>query len=97
MKILTLFLALFLTFLPDGAPYVSVPQGQAVCMEEIDDVEEEAVIRVLPRIVITSFDSFFSVCAADPDPGNGRGFPFSSGADRLCFVRQWLICCRLRL
>ena len=47
MKILTLFLALFLTLLPESVPVSHYSQGQEVCWEEVNDVEEEAVIRIL--------------------------------------------------
>ena len=42
MKILTLFLALFLTFLPESTPNVFFSQGgqQEVCWEEADELEE---------------------------------------------------------
>ena len=41
MKILTLFLALFLTFLPESTPNVFFSQGgqQEVCWEEADELE----------------------------------------------------------
>ena len=43
MKILTLFLALFLTLLPEGASAFNYSQGQDVVLEEVNEIEEEAV------------------------------------------------------
>lgn len=94
MRILTLFLALFLTLLPEGAHYAPSVQGQDVWWEEVVDVEEEAVIRTEQRTqkqvqaipLRDGWDS--STCA------------FSTNTTHFvhyCFERQWLRCCRLRL
>lgn len=46
MRILTLFLALFLTLLPESVPSVSTSYEYDVCLEEMcDAVEEEAILR----------------------------------------------------
>lgn len=96
LRFLTLFLALFLTWLPESAHFVSCAQGQEICLEEVevDDVEEEAVIRSERRAqeqVLTSslpvFGDAFSSLRCIPE------IPVS----RYCFERQWLRCCRLRL
>ena len=50
MKILTLFLALFLTMMPESVPIFNISQGQEICLEEVDDVEEEAVVSMSQRI-----------------------------------------------
>lgn len=50
MKILTLFLALFLTMMPESVPIFNISQWQEICLEEVDDVEEEAVVSMSQRI-----------------------------------------------
>ena len=94
MRILTLFLALFLTLLPDSAHFVTCPQGQDVCMEEVNDVEEEAVIRTERRAQEQVQPSSLPVlgevfCRVVHSPE----FPDS----HYCFERRWLRCRRLRL
>ena len=68
MKILTLFLALFLTLLPEGAPAFNYSQGQDVVLEEVNEIEEEAVFSssqrlqkrvqtplvIIPRVILPS-------------------------------------------
>ena len=94
MRILTLFLALFLTLLPESAHIVASPWGQDVCLEEVTDVEEEAVIcaeRLTQKEVRTSSEYSF---------GNSRNYSLQSTPltfVHACFVVQWLRCCRLRL
>ena len=95
MRLLTLFLALLIAILPDGAPQISCPLGQDVYAEEIVDVEEEAVLRYGPRMQKTA-------------PG-GPLIPFLgirivesvyySNIRSFCpsFARQWLACRSLRL
>ena len=94
MTILTLFLALFLTLLPESAHFVPCTQGEDICCEEVSDVEEEAAIRTEQRTqkqVHTSSIPVFgdsSVCLIRlPE------YPVV----RYSFERQWLRCCRLRL
>ena len=41
MRILTLFLALFLTLLPESIPFNGYAHGQDACWEEVDGIEEE--------------------------------------------------------
>ena len=96
MKILTLFLALLLSLLPEGIPVANCSPREDVCYEEevVDDVEEEAVIRTSrtpqrqPRVssigvsVKTPRDYFYL-------PSH---FPV-----HLCLERQWLTACSLRL
>ena len=94
MRILTLFLALFLTLLPENAHYVPFSQGQDVCLEEVNDVEEDAVIRTERRaqeqdqtsLLPVSGDSFRCLIRLPESP-----------VSHYCFERQWLRCCRLRL
>lgn len=94
MKILTLFLTLFLTLLPDGAPIASFPQGQDVCMEEMVDVEEEAVMGFDRRVEKASrIDCGYSyhpfLCSHD--------FFCVNLSASFCFERLWLSCCSLLL
>lgn len=95
MKILTLFLALFLTLLPESVPVSPYSQGQEVCWEEVNDVEEEAVIRTVQR----SQKGIQVSSAVSSDDGR-RPVPvqvFSILPVRFCFEKQWLTACRLRL
>ena len=94
MRILTLFLALFLTLLPESDHFVPCSQGQDICWEEINDVEEEAVIRLdqhSQKQVQTSSLPIFE----DPSVCFIR-YP-ESPVSHYSFERQWLLCCRLRL
>lgn len=94
MKILTLFLALFLTLLPESAPFVSYSQGQDICLEEVDDVEEEAVIRIpqrIPKKILTATDPF----SPEIKPVSIQNLTFH--LIHFCFERQWLKACLLRL
>lgn len=94
MKILTLFLALFLTLLPESVTFVSLPQGQDICLEEVDDVEEQAVIRLpqrTPTRVLTPSLSLSTAPHPIPVP------EITSHLVHYCFERQWLKACLLRL
>ncbi|MBP5390571.1 MAG: hypothetical protein J6Y40_00630 [Bacteroidales bacterium] len=94
MRILTLFLALFLTLLPESADFAPFSHELDACWEEVNDVEEEAVIRPVQRSQKLLQASSFTVS------GDLFGsfirlpeFPVS----QFCFERQWLRCCKLRL
>ena len=94
MKILTLFLALFLALLPDSVPFVNNTLGQDICVEEVCDVEEEAIIRspqrTPERLQASSeplFKTFKPAFIRVP-----RYHPI-----HFCFERQWLKACMLRL
>ena len=90
MRILTLFLALFLTLLPE----ISCPQEQDVCLEEVIDVEEEAVIRTERPAQEQVQMSSLPVCGdASKCLIHLPELLFS----HYCFERQWLRYCRLRL
>lgn len=94
MKILTLFLALFLTLLPEGAPAFNYSQGQDVVLEEVNEIEEEAVISTsqrlqkrfqsppitIPRVTLLSINQVFIFIPV-----------------HICLERQWLLSCSLRL
>ena len=94
MKILTLFLALFLTLLPEGAPAFNYSQGQDVVLEEVNEIEEEAVFSssqrlqkrvqtpsvIIPRVIL---------------PFTSQVFIFIPV--HICLERQWLLSCSLRL
>ncbi len=94
MRILTLFLALFLTLLPESFPVFNSSQVQDICWEDTDDIEEEAVIRTF-RVeqcqVKESSESVpqgIYVCRIDIVEHHPVIF---------CHERQWLAYCRLRL
>lgn len=94
MKILILFLSLLLTWLPENVPFVNYSSGQDVCLEQVDGVEEEAVIR-------TSQTQEKQPCTSS-EPIFGEFYPglFPSGQHipvPYCFKRQWLRTCTLRL
>ena len=94
MKILTLFLALFLTLLPESVPFVNHSQGQDICLEEVDDVEEEAVIRLpqrVPRRSPSTSETFF------PDVRSASVQNPTYHLIHVCFERRWLKACMLRL
>lgn len=95
MKTLTLFLALFLTFLPESAPVAHYSQGQEVCWEMVDDVEDEAVIRTVQRSQkgIQANAALFRELCRRPVPAQAFTIP----PVRFCFEKQWLTTCRLRL
>lgn len=94
MKILTLFLALFLTLLPEGAPAFNYSQGQDVLLEEVNEIEEEAVISasqrlqkrvqtpsvIIPRVILPFTNQVFIFIPV-----------------HICLERQWLLSCSLRL
>lgn len=94
MKILTLFLALFLTLLPEGAPAFNYSQGQDVVLEEVNEIEEEAVFSssqrlqkrvqtpsvIIPRVTLLSINQVFIFIPV-----------------HICLGRQWLLSCSLRL
>ena len=96
LRVLTLFLALFLTWLPESAHFVSCSQGQEICLEEVevDDVEEEAVIRTERRAQEQVQTSSLPVLV---DSSSRLRFILESPVPYFCFERQWLRCCRLRL
>ena len=94
MKILTLFLALFLTLLPESVTFVSLPQGQDVCLEEVDDVEEQAVIRLPKRTPTRVLTPSLSLSTA---PHPIPVLEITSHLVHYCFERQWLKACLLRL
>lgn len=94
MKILTLFLALLLSLLPEGTPVANCSPGEDVCYEVVDDVEEEAVIRTSqtpqkqPRVSSTS--------VSEKTPRDFSHLP-SHFPVHLCFERKWLTAGSFRL
>ncbi|MCR5828709.1 MAG: hypothetical protein K6G53_09900 [Bacteroidales bacterium] len=92
MKLLMLFLAFFLSFLPESDPVATYSQTQEAYWEDVVDFEEEIVIKTVRReqiIEITKsvFQESFN-CRTDivePHPVD------------FWFERQWLTHCRLRL
>ncbi len=94
MKILTLFLALFLTLLPEGAPAFNYSQGQDVVLEEVNEIEEEAVFSSSQRLqkrVQTPSVTIPRVIL----PFTSQVFIFIPV--HICLERQWLLSCSLRL
>lgn len=93
MRILSLFLSLFLTLLPE-VPFVCTSTTQDVFCEEVNDVEEEAVIRTAVLEQRKSDESsgilFKESCRNLVDISDFHSVDFF-------FERQWLIHCRLRL
>ena len=65
MKVLTLFLALFLTFLPESLPVENDAQPQDVFCEDVEDFEEEAVIRSVRRDQSQPLESFLPFIQGD--------------------------------
>lgn len=93
IKVLALFLALFLASMPDASPFVNYTNWQEVCTEEICDVEEEALIRTpqqKQQQVQVSLESISD--SFRPVPVQTPLHLFHH-----CFDRQWLKCHRLRL
>ncbi|MBR1813553.1 MAG: hypothetical protein IJ773_06985 [Lachnospiraceae bacterium] len=95
MRILTLFLALFLTLLPESVSYVpTTSYGQEVCFEDASDVEEEAVLRAPQRVsekVQTLSETVFADCKSGFAP------VFHVRSLHVSFERLWLTACTLRL
>ena len=94
MRILTLFLALFLTLLPESVPYVNTSFGQDVCLEEVIDTQEEAIVRSPQRMTKEVRVSSYTELT-DRKPGFIPVFGYRSTL--FCFERLWLIACMLRL
>lgn len=94
MNIITLFLALFLAFLPEGAPALNYSQGQDVFLEEVVDVEEEAILSSSRRINIRVQIPLITV-PRDYLPSISQ--VFISVPNLVCLERQWLFSCSLRL
>ena len=96
MRILTLFLALFLTLLPENIPALNFSQGQDVLMEEVVDVEEDVVIRTFRTVRIQAQEPTVSSLCKGLLPSLFRRRDFHKTQSE-CFERQWLTNCRLRL
>ena len=96
MKILTLFLALLLSLLPEGIPVVDCSPGEDVCYEEVvDDVEEEEAVIRTPRTPQRQ-PRVSSIGVSAKTPRDYSHLP-SHFPVHLCFERQWLTACSLRL
>ena len=94
MRILTLFLALFLTLLPESVSYVNTSFGQDVCLEEEIDTQEEAIVRSPQRMTKEVQVSSYTELT-DRKPGFIPVFGYRSTL--FCFERLWLIACMFRL
>lgn len=95
MRILTLFIALFLTLLPESVSYVNTTSSiQEVCFEDACDVEQEVVLcfqqRVSENVQTLSKNAF-----ADGKSGFTPVFPVRP--IHVGFDRLWLTACTLRL
>lgn len=95
MRILTLFLALFLTLLPDSVSYANTPLGQDVFMEEICDVEGDAVLIHMSQRREVGVRDFSEIVKTEWTPVSIQVLPYHP--IRFCFERQWLTACTLRL
>lgn len=89
MKILTLFLSLFLTLLPEKAPVTNTSYYQDICFEEVYDGEEEAIIRI-PKGTRASLE----ISLTEHKPVLIPVFHYHR--IHFCFERQWLTACTLR-
>ena len=94
IRILTLILALFLTFLQEDVPYANYTQMQEVCWEDADDIEEEAVIRTQQQEQKRT--PFFSESVSEGFR-IGPVLTEKTQPSHYCFEKQWLTCRRLRL
>lgn len=95
MRILTLFLALLMTLLPESVPFVSTASyGQEVCLEEVCDVEDEAILRSLQRMLEKVQDTSETVSAGYM-PVCIPVLHYRS--IHICFERLWLAACTLLL
>ncbi len=95
MRILTLFLALFLTLLPESVPSVSTSYEYDVCLEEMcDAVEEEAILRAPQRVPKINPASSDTALTADK-PVSTQVLLYHPV--RFCSERPWLVTCTLRL
>lgn len=93
-KIVTVFLALFLTLLPENVSFNNFSQDPSICFEETEGLEEEAVIQApapsrrqpqLPSASVTFRPSAFYSYKSPYIPVI------------CCFEKQWISVCRLRL
>ncbi len=94
LRLLMLSLMLLLAFQPDSSPFVHSASGQEVCVEEIYDIEEEAVIQTTrqeQKKVQPATESLVIVSSLEPVVAESR-FP-----SRFSFERHWLTCRKLRL
>lgn len=94
LRLLMLSLMLLLAFQPDSSPFVHNASGQEVCVEEIYDIEEEAVIQTTrqeQKKLQPALESLVIVPGLEPVVAESC-FP-----SRLSFERHWLTCRKLRL
>lgn len=94
MKILTLFIALFLALMPESVSFANNYQGQDICFEEINDAEDEAVIRT-PQQTLKKIQTPSESLSGRITPASIQDSAYHYV--HLCFQRQWLIACILRL
>ena len=94
MRILTLFLTLFLTILPDSVPCANTSFWQDVSMEEVFDIEGDAIIHTFQRKPI-GIQDFSEIIIREWAPAPIHVLPYHS--IHFCFERQWLTSCTLRL
>lgn len=85
MKILTLFLSLFLTMLPEKALVTNTSYCQDICFEEVYDGEEEAIIGTRASLEISLTEHKPVLITV-----------FHYHRIHFCFERQWLTACTLR-
>lgn len=93
MKILTLFLSLFLTMLPEKALVTNTSYCQDICFEEVYDGEEEAIIRI-PQRIPKGTRASLEISLTEHKPVLIPVFHYHR--IHFCFERQWLTACTLR-
>ena len=95
MRILTLFLALFLTLLPESVSCVNIFYGQDVYLEEVCDVEEEEAIIRFSQRTTEKVPALTSTVSTDLRPVSIPA-PLYHPL-HLYFESLWLTACMLRL
>lgn len=94
LRLLMLSLMLLLAYQPDSSPFVYNASGQEVCVEEIYDIEEEAVIQTTrqeqKKAPLPAESLSVSSCI---EPVSTEScYPDHPGSER-----HWLTCRKLRL
>ena len=81
--------------MPEGVSVSTCPSGQDACWEQLDDIEEEVAVirsgRTQQKSQQVSSEGVFPIF----NPGS-----FKSGKHHsvhICFEKQWLMTCMLRL
>lgn len=94
MRIIAILVALILTLLPDGVPVTVEVYGQDVCVEDVVDMEEEAVTRSSEHAGKHYEGRPVVIRKAAPHPLSKA---FSAHSFLFCFENTFLTACCLRL